>query len=327
MPTAEKSVRVFLLFLSFTILFVLLYLSDVWKVIAVISNANLYYIFFAFMLSLFLMPVRTFRWRMLLEKIKIHVKFTKLFPVYMSGMLVSNLTPGKIGEPFKNYALKKTSGVSISKTLPSVFIERVFDVFSTIILSFIGIFMLTLPGRVGIILFAVVMLYLLSIIIISYISAKKSRIYNFSKKIFRLFWWLPLIKKFEIFLEDFAEKFNRSIIKYKDVKILLKSFILSMGIWIVEGFIVYLCFLSIGINVNILAAVSFLTISMLIGVVSFLPGGLGSSEVVMVLLFTTVFLLPLHSVTAAVLIARFLSLWFNIIVGSLCLGSLKLNLK
>jgi uncharacterized protein (TIRG00374 family) len=327
MASLQTKIRILLLLLSFTILGALLYFSDIGKVALVISGANPYYIFLAFLLSLLLMAVRTFRWRTLLERIRISVAFPRLFAVYMSGLVVSNLTPGKIGDPMKSYILKKTSGISISKSLPSVFMERVFDVSVTVILSFIGIAIVTLPPRIEIVLFMVIALYFFGVTALLYISLKKSRIRYLSGKIIRVFSWLPLARKVDKYLEHFAEKFNESLVNYKDAPTLAKSFVLSLFIWSAEGVILYLCFLSAGIDVNVLVSVSFLSIAVLIGVTSLLPGGMGSSEVVMVLLFTTTYSLPIYSVTAAVLMERFFSLWINIIVGSVCMGSLRSNLK
>lgn len=319
--------RILLLFLSFSLLGALLFFSDVGKVAIVISGANTYCIFAAFLLSLLLMVARTIRWKILLERISVGIPFPGLFTSYMSGMLVSNLTPGKIGEPFKSYVLKKTRGISISKTLPSVFMEKIFDIFSTILLALAGVLIVALPQNVENVLFAVIAFYLVSVVIMLYVSADKRRIYSLSKKMLRLFGWLPHMKKFDKSVEHFAKKFNESMADYRDVPVSLKNFFLSIFVWSAEGVIVYLCFLSVGLSVSLLAAISFLSISVLIGVTSLLPGGMGSSEIVLVVLFTATYSLPLPSVTAAVFIARFFSLWINIIVGSICLSSLRLNLK
>jgi len=324
---SKGKLKILLLFVSFLILSLLLYFSDVWKVVSIISSANPYYLLLAFSLSLLLMFVRTFRWNVLLRKLDIKIHFLKLFPVYMSGMFASNLTPGKIGEPVKSYLLKKTEGISISRTLPSVVMERVFDVFSVIIISLVGLGIVKLPANVTPVLFAIVLFYLTAIVLMFYISAKKGRIYYVSEKLFRFFRWLPMVGRLERFLEGFAEKFNRSIVKYKDAGISVKNFILSLFVWGAEGVILYLSFLSVGIPVNPLLAASFISISVLVGVISFLPGGLGSSEAVMVLLFTYVYSLPIHSATAAVLIYRFLGFWLNVFVGFACLNLLKFKIK
>ena len=104
-----------------------------------------------------------------------------------AGMSASNLTPGKIGEPVKSYLLKKTEGISISRTLPSVVMERVFDVFSVIIISLVGLGIVKLPANVTLVLFAIVLFYLSAIMLMFYISAKKGRIYYMSEKLFRFF--------------------------------------------------------------------------------------------------------------------------------------------
>jgi len=327
MAILEMKIRLLLLSLSISILAAILYFSDVSKVLMVVAGANPYYVLLAFSLAVFLMTVRTFRWKILLARVNVRVAYAKLFASYMSGMLVSNMTPGKIGEPFKSYVLKKTSGIPISKTLPSVFMEKIFDVFSTIILALLGIVIVALPQNVENVLFVVTALYLLAVAAILYVGTDKKRIYSFSKKMMRLFGWLPFARRFEKSIEHFAERFNESLAHYKDLPVTLKNFVLSMFVWSAEGVILYVCFLSVGVSVSLLAVISFLSISVLIGATSLLPGGIGSSEIVLVLLFTATYALPLPSVTAAVFMARFFSLWLNVIVGSVCISSLKLNLK
>jgi uncharacterized protein (TIRG00374 family) len=327
MPSLQTKIRVLLFSFSVIMLLSLVYFSDIGKVAEVISGADLYYVSVALVLSLALMLIRTYRWKILLQRIKMHVGFRRLFAVYMSGMMLSNFTPGKIGEPVKSYMLKKTSGLSISKTLPSVFIEKISDIISMILLSLAGISVMALPNNVEALLFPVVIAYLLAIVAVLYISADRKRIYWFSKKMVGLFRWLPLIKRMEKFLEGFAEKFNASIAQYKNAPLLAKNFFLSFCIWIIEGLIVYVCFLSVGMRIDEFAAIALMSISILIGVTSMLPGGLGSSEVVMVLLFTSVYSLPFASVTAVVLMARFFTFWMSMIAGALSMSSLKLNLK
>jgi uncharacterized membrane protein YbhN (UPF0104 family) len=45
----------------------------------------------------------------------------------------------------------------------------------------------------------------------------------------------------------------------------------------------------------------------------------------MVMLFTAAYPLPVYAVTAAVFMERFFSFWINVIAGSLCMGSLRLQ--
>jgi len=271
------------------------------------------------------MATRTLRWSILLARIRIRIPLRKLFAPYMAGMFVSNLTPGKVGEPIKSYLLKKTAGISISKSLPSVFMEKIFDILSAVLLSLVGIVVVTLPENVELVLLPVIALYAFAVAAVLYVSARKSRIYWTSKKMMKLLGWLPKIKKLDKSLEGSAEMFNESMVKYRNAPVTVKNFTISMVIWIAEGIILYLCFLSVGINVDALVVISFLSIAALIGVTSLLPGGLGSCEVVMVMLFTAAYPLPVYAVTAAVFMERFFGFGINVIAGSLCMGSLRLH--
>jgi uncharacterized protein (TIRG00374 family) len=71
----------------------------------------------------------------------------------------------------------------------------------------------------------------------------------------------------------------------------------------------------LGYQVDFLFTIFILSVSTLIGLASFLPGGIGSSEAVMAYLLS--FLLPdLSTATAITLLYRFSSLYFTCILGS-----------
>lgn len=320
MTFERKRYRVFLLVTSFFLLALLLHFSDIGRVFSVLQNANIYLISVALPLSFFLMIIRTLRWKILLERLDIKIPFKSIFPLYMSGLFASNLTPGKIGEPFKNYLLKKKIGHSISKTIPSVVMERSFDVFTMILIAFPGIFFIHNVAYIKNLFLIIVLIYLVPVSLIFYVGLKKERIRRLSNIFIRFFGWLPFAKKIRISLERVEREFSKSVKKYKEKTICVKTLTLSLIIWVIEGVILYLSALSVGIDIDILLGISFFSLSALLGMASFLPGGIGSTEVVLVFFLFSVYATPIHSITAAVFLSRFLGLWLNLLVGGICVN-------
>jgi len=66
------------------------------------------------------------------------------------------------------------------------------------------------------------------------------------------------------------------------------------------------------------------SVSVLAGALSFIPGGLGSTEAVMVLLLTLVGV-NTPAAIAATLICRLATLWFAVIIGGAVLAALEFN--
>lgn len=69
---------------------------------------------------------RTWRWHYMLRPIKA-VALTRLFPVVVIGYMGNNVYPARAGELIRAYVLRKREGVSVSASLATVLVERVFD--------------------------------------------------------------------------------------------------------------------------------------------------------------------------------------------------------
>lgn len=69
---------------------------------------------------------RTWRWHYLLRPIKA-IALSRLFPVVCIGYFGNNVYPARAGEVIRAFVLRRNEGVSVSASLATVIIERVFD--------------------------------------------------------------------------------------------------------------------------------------------------------------------------------------------------------
>ncbi len=69
---------------------------------------------------------RTWRWHYLLHPM-LPVPLARLFPVVCIGYMGNNVYPARAGEVIRAYVLKKKEGVSISASLATIVVERIFD--------------------------------------------------------------------------------------------------------------------------------------------------------------------------------------------------------
>lgn len=69
---------------------------------------------------------RTWRWHYMLRHIA-HVPLTRLFPIVVIGYMGNNVYPARAGEVLRSYVLRRKEGVSISASLATVVLERLFD--------------------------------------------------------------------------------------------------------------------------------------------------------------------------------------------------------
>ena len=81
--------------------------------------------------------LRYLRWQYYLRRIGVEVPHGESALVFLSGFVMS-VTPGKLGEVFKSLLLYESRGVSIAKTAPVVFAERLTDLIALVLLTAAG---------------------------------------------------------------------------------------------------------------------------------------------------------------------------------------------
>ena len=104
--------------------------------------------------------------------------------------------------------------------------------------------------------------------------------------------------------------------------VVLKSQLFTFLAWIAQGLILYLMLINFDVNITIAMAVSIYCLSLLIGAASFIPSGIGVTEVGMIWLLTQV---GVGSDVAIItsLITRMLTLWPAMLIGLACAFTLK----
>ena len=293
--------RILLIGLSIAILIGIILYADPVLLLSILSKSDLKYVILAFIVANISMSLRVLKWRVLLK----NVGFLELFPVQIFGMAASNFTPGKIAEPTKAVILKMKKGTAVSKTLPTVIWERIMDILVIIMFSLIAIPFLTqaflLISSISIALFLGL---IITFLIILYKKNIGIRVFNFIRR-------FPILKRIS---KDFIKTFYKSKIEKKR---LIGCFLLTIIPWFFEGVVLYLSFLALGINSNPLLLAGVVALSLLIGIASSLPGGLGSTEAVMVIILGIIGIESTIGI-AGIMLARFLTFWYGAFAGALC---------
>ena len=253
-----------------------------------------------FAIAIITITLGVLKWKVLLRNVGI----IELFPVQILGFTISNFTPGKAGEPAKAVLLKIAKGVPVSSTLTSIIWERLSDLFALVLFSVIAISSLSISSSFFIIGVAGIGIFL-CIIVISFAVLYNRR---FGTRLFKTIRKLPVLKRLP---ENFMELFYKVSIKKSSI---IKCFIIAVVTWLLEGFVLYFALLAFGIQLNPLILAGIVALSVVVGIASSLPGGLGTTEVVMV------FLLGLNGVESSIAIAatitfRFMTIWFVNVLG------------
>lgn len=90
--------------------------------------------------------VRTWRWQYLLKPLK-KISIKTLFPIINIGYMGNNVFPLRLGEVLRTVVLKRREDVSISGSLATIVVERIFD--AVVIVGFVLLNLRHLTGLAG----------------------------------------------------------------------------------------------------------------------------------------------------------------------------------
>ncbi|HUR27263.1 MAG TPA: lysylphosphatidylglycerol synthase transmembrane domain-containing protein [Planctomycetota bacterium] len=111
--------------------------ADAGKVAHALRSLPLWVLPAACGLSLCNYVIRFWKWQRYLDLLGIQIERRASWLVYFSGFALS-VTPGKLGEVFKSWLLKRLAGTSISTSAPIVIAERFTDLLAYLILIAFG---------------------------------------------------------------------------------------------------------------------------------------------------------------------------------------------
>jgi hypothetical protein len=312
-----------LLLLSLIVLAVLLYFSEPEKILQTLEGVNPFLLAVALVIISIIIVIRAIRWQQLLSRVEVNISLLQSLKIMIPSIFISNISPAKSAEPVRAILLKKTNGIDVSTSLPSIIVEKIFDVIITSLISATGlIFLLSGTFELSIVLLLIIFFYLVLLSLLIFVLTSETRIKNFTAKLISMFLFIKGIEKIGNEIVNFSLLTHNSFMKYNDTKTLFSTSVFTFLIWILEGILFYVFFLSLSLDISPLLAFIMVPISTLVGIISFLPGGFGSSEAALV-----IFISPItHLSPADILAAAFLKRIVTFVVQGLASSILVFNL-
>jgi len=282
---------------------IFLFTSDFNIISEKISNFKINYLpLILFLVTASWCPV-FIKWHFLLKNCEIDIPLTRSITVFLSG-LAFDITPGKLGALMKSQILKTSFNIPRTKTAPIVLVEKVYDLIGAILASIIGIIILGMD------------VYLIIIAILVLAMVFFFLYYRPASELF--FKRVTKTKFFSKYVENISE-FDKIVQKSTNVKVATICILLAVTYWFIVSTAVY--YTLIGFDINILDYLKVLSIyatSILLGAISFIPGGVGITEGALAGLFT---LEGIDVSTALILsvIIRIFVLWYSVSIGFISL--------
>ena len=100
-----------------------------------ITGANLLLLVVATVAYYLTFPLRGFRWRYVLARSGVQVPFKDASEILFLSWFVNCLVPAKLGDLYRAFLLKGNFGASSSRTVGTIFIERIADIIVIFILA------------------------------------------------------------------------------------------------------------------------------------------------------------------------------------------------
>ena len=244
--------------------------------------------------------IKSIRQQLLYKQIEVGISFKTGILLFISGLSME-ATPGGSGELIKSYYLKKKFGYPLAKTFPTVIMERLLDLTGIAgILLIVGL----LLDNYNIISLMLILLSTLSLI---FASGKKKKLFDFL---------LSIIEKIPI-LKKQASSFSESYQVFGELtssKIMTKTLGLSFFVWMTDAIMIYLIFMGFNLNFDIIFSTFSMYSSLLLGVLTMVPAGIGVTEVSFVEILRGEGVATATS-TSLVILFRLVTVWFLTVLG------------
>ncbi len=254
--------------------------------------------------------LRYFKWEFYLARLDIRgVKKMDSFLTFLSGFVLT-VTPGKVGEVFKSLILFETYDVPMTKTAPIVVAERATDVVGIVALIIFG----ASVGFTGGLLWAGIGIGLVLALLVTVGNRK------LSLQLIGLAARLPgKLGKMAPKLEAAYESL-RAMLKPRNLAL---PSLLSAGAWMLECLSLWVILGGFGETTSIPLCTFFYSTSTLVGAIVPVPGGLGVTESALMGQMTTMAHVESSTAAAAMMLVRFATLWFAVLVGFAALTMMK----
>lgn len=229
---------------------------------------------------------------------------------YLVGFAFTT-TPGKVGEMVRSLFLR-THNVRLAHSLAMYFIERLSDLFAMLLLALLLLVYFT---KYILWLFPPLLIAVVVLLLLQYPYLLHRLLYIMGS-------YLPPRLQFV------GQRFNCLLIHARvllSFKFLYGGLLLSLVAWAAEGVGFYLILYYLDLDIHIMLAIGIYAMSIIIGVASFMPGGLGGTEAAMLIFLLNLGVSP-EVALAATLICRFATLWFAVILGAIAMLGLNFRI-
>jgi len=295
---------------------------DLKQVILYLHHVDIFLVIVSLFCYLSAYFLRALRWRKILWSTE-QTSVMEIFTLFMSGMMINYLLPLRAGEFSKGYFLKISRNLPMSKSLPTIFLDKTFDLFPIVILFILVPFLPQHihPGIAKILnaVLVVFMILALLILLCLYHKAWSRKILKFLALCFPASWRAKIHKFIDNFISGLAVVNNR--------KILLYALLMTLLALVMDVLYIMTMFKAFGQKTNILSMLFGYTVFNLSFIFPTPPAQIGSTEAINLLIFNLFLGLNRNLVAACLGFSHLLTALLIFLVGFISLFYLNITVK
>ena len=246
-----------------------------------IARANVGWLAAAAVLYLTAYFVRSLRWRAILHPI-VPVRVSESFHMLMGGYFLNYVIPIRAGEVAKSFFLKRLKGVPIATSLPTVFVDKLFELVSILfVLAMVPILSIRMGATLAVLIYTVLAIFVLAMALLFFAFRNPD---GASRLLCAVFSWLPdgVYKR----LSEFISLFVRGMgVARREARTLWMFLGLTGLAVLIDGLYFYFMFRAFSVDVaftRVLFGYTLLTLSYILPTP---PAQIGYNEFVIGLIF------------------------------------------
>ena len=231
--------------------------EDPAEIVAQISQANPWYFVASIVVGTAGYLIRAWRWKVLLHPLKPDTALRSRFAGISIGFAITNVTPLRLGEIARAFALTRLEPITLSGSLGSLVVERFLDAIVLLTLFLVPMTLPSFPGAEGLFAgaFGGVLQTTFGLLVVFFVGLVALLIFpepivRLAERIFARLpggWSARMVEALESFLSALKVLRNSAL--------LIKAVAWSYAFWLWHGLSFWLAFKAFGIDLGFAAAV------------------------------------------------------------------------
>lgn len=257
------------------------------------------------------------QWKSLAREISEDISFLDIFLMNAKGNILDSLTPGvKMGGEFgRIFTLKNRADIGLANAIIIVGLQKTFSLLSFLLLTLASLIWFSLSHGTSykyyLYLFtAAITAFLMIFAALIIFSLKPETIIGLLGKIFRS-------SKIKFKIDESLRNYSSILTRlFRNKRLFCSQMFLGIFIWSFYAFKLQVLIKSYNIHMDYISVAAITFLAYVMGMIPLLPGGIGSFESCMILLFKITGI-PMEMGATIAIVFRFITFWFEYILSSL----------